>query len=423
MPSGEFYVYGETSNSVFDSQGLILGDYIYKDVESACVYSEDRKAYSYENPNCQDFYLSPYWVARLTPNSSTADETTLLKEYFHRNHAYRVGNLSFQNKILVYEPILSELADAEKELVDTKQKLDFMGSYADGRSTIVDFKDSNSDSEYLNLIDSSPGYEFILFNGHGLPNFHQKNIVPVDVTKTNFFLTEVRSCSVGRFTTTDYIAGNYLFNGGLIVLAASTPVFASGQPNMPLDFGLTHGLTFYEALELGHGSGAANILGDPTLKMRYDYNNDRQSDSPVFDITDENGNAITAVHFSDKNPIAKIRITNNGSSTLEFAEFPQYDKQAYENPNSLNGFTFNKPFRCNSDNDCSFYLLDAGQGGIVESDSTYYLQFSSLQKKSGISPFGYDVMNADRTYSGKMFFISNDPAKPYVEIPFDIKKI
>lgn len=418
VPSGEFYIYG-TPDSVFKSQGYILGDYIYQDIENACVYSENKKAYSYENVNCQNFYLSPYWVARLTPNSSSKNEIILLKDYFHRNHAYRTGNSSFQNKILIYNPILSDVANATKEITNMQQKLNFIDSYSGNRYVMIDFKNQNSDSEYLQFIKS--GYESILFNGHGLPTFHQKNIRSSDITNTNFFLANILSCSVGRFTTPDYLAGNYLFNGGLIVLAASTPVFSTGQPNMTLNFGLTHGLPFYKAVEI-HGTGASNILGDPTLKMRYDYSNKYNSNSPILSITDENGNNITDIHFSNKNPIVKLIIKNNGASTLKIAQFGQYNKAEYENPNSLSGISFNQPFH--SSDEGFYYLLDSGKSAAISLNSAYFLQFSSISSKnSGPSPFGYDIMDAHRTYSGKFFFLSNDPEKPYIEIPFDITKI
>ena len=227
IPTGYFY-HPDVQTGVFTSEGLILGDFIYQDILNACDFSPEHNAFSYKNTECQTTAtIQPYWVARLTPNSSDHSDIELLKNYFKRNHEYRNGLFSFEQKALIYQPVILDFKGNEQQTAidNIKQDLNKFETYPSGKYNFIDIFSSQSDNDYLSNL--SRGYETLIFNGHGTPLFHQKNITSKSQIDAKFFFGNFLSCSVGRFTTKDYIAGKYLFGGGLVSLAPSTPVFAS----------------------------------------------------------------------------------------------------------------------------------------------------------------------------------------------------
>ncbi len=326
IPTGYFY-HPDVPTGVFTSEGLSLGDYIYQDFLNACEFSVERNAFSYKNEECQvGVTIQPYWVARLTPNSSNHSDIELLKDYFKRNHELRNGLYAFEQKVLLYQPVILDYKGTEQETINKIKKdlNSFGGMYPPGNYKFIDIFSPSSDSDYLSELPK--GYETLIFNGHGTPLFHQKNITPKSQINAKFFFGHFSSCSVGRFTTRDYLAGEYLFSGGLVSLAPSVPVFATSDFNAEFHIMLANGVPFYKAIEWSGIGG--NIFGDPTLRMRYNQLKPSQSKIQV------SANQLT---FSKDNPTHEFVIENVSDSPLYFYVRGKYLKQ--KNHSHLNIFS------------------------------------------------------------------------------------
>lgn len=387
IPTGYFY-HPDLSQSVFTSEGLILGDYIYQDILNACDFSSEHNAFSYKNKECQvGVTIQPYWVARITPNSSNRSDVELLKDYFKRNHEFRNGLYSFERKALLYQPVILDYKGTEQETINKiKNKLaSFGGVYPVGSYNFIDIFSSTSDTDYLGEL--SKGYEALIFNGHGAPTFHQKNITPKSQIDSRFFFGNFLSCSVGRFTTKDYLVGKYLFSGGLVSLAASVPVFAGSDFDAEFYLMLENSVPFYRAL--GWSGNGVNILGDPTLKMRYNQSKPTQDRIKV---------SVRQLTFSRENPTHEFTIENISDSPLYFYVRGKYLKQ--KNHSLLDSFSSGMDANAKS-TESGEYLLEPHKKVIANIQSEYFFPYGKI-------PTG--------TYQGKYFIVSSDQRNPVITI-------
>lgn len=332
-------------------------DYYYIDFEGYCsdeykkvikekpsdtytpLYVEDKK-YFYEG-NCQESgqdFQKPFWRGRISPRINKIEK---LKKYFDRNHNYRVGELSYDKKLLAYYPIIQSDYGGREEEVD----FNLTGLYDEVMIVPLN-KDpvvlKNPYGIYEYVVEEVPGetyerlvpsakkyleelkkpYEYVFYDGHGWVLNHQPNINTEDIAnaKPQAMFYEFNSCSVGRFTVDKYIAGEYLFSGkGLVAFAATTPVL-SGPPqfNEYYTINFRNGLIFGEIYNLISHNTAVHVLGDPTLKLRKLKSNARI----CFNQTSLD------FGYSDKGESSprELKITNIGTEDLIFdfkqKEFP-----------------------------------------------------------------------------------------------------
>lgn len=400
LPTGKLYSPEIAPGSIWYSEGLPLHDYIYQDIYDVCKYSKEREAFDYTSPGCEQNRIQPFWVSRLTPNSSLKDTLYLLKDYFKRNHEYRTGQYSYNQQILLYEPILLDYPDQQQRkdvILSIKKFLEFFNMYTENSYNFIDVEKENSDQLYLNEIQKTHKYENLFFNGHGSPTWHQKNFSSSDILNTSFFFGDFRSCSVGRFTTKDYIVGKYLFEGrGLAAIAASVPIFGSDHPNKELYYLLSIGEPLYEAIKIS-GLGATNALGDLTLRMRYDEKpSTHQFDDPIINLSHSH------LYFTNTQPKINLKVKNLGKSTLKFMIYTnRYYKFKEEWQESFSyGYT-------GVEEEIYFshiysYLVNPN------SEAVFTMEF----------PFEFNKPPAG-TYKGEIFILSNDPVNPYISIPFE----
>lgn len=399
IPTGQFY-YGQKTNEVFSQEGLVLSDSIYQDILDTCIYSDEQKAFAIDDSDCSSATKNyPFWVARLSANPSSGDSTSILKDYFNRNHNYRNGFYSYNKKSLIYSPaILDEsVAERPEAIEKVKKSFEFWDINKTSDYYFIDITEKESDTIYSQEIQKPYNYELILFNGHGTPTFHQRNFTSQNLPKANFFYLDMRSCSVGRFTTKNYLAGQYLFSGGLIMVANSVPVFASSLADKELNYLLSKGEPFYEAIKINGIGDAANILGDPTLKMRYGTKKvNYQQGDPIIKTS------YNRLVFSQNNKKIDFKIANLGKSRLYFSVNGKYDKQKNGKFLTSFGYSTNSPIK--SSEGQPFYL-EAGQEGTIVIDTNQFFPYDSLGKG---------------TYKGKLYLLSNDPINYYKIIPFEI---
>ena len=390
VPSGQMYNSDLAGGTVFDSEGYVLGDWIYQDVFGACIYSFAKNAFDDKDPECQTGNTtSLYWVARLTPNSTIASSLSLLKSYFQRNHAFRTSKVTFKNNLLSYLPIISVSQSPAPDLQGFTDRIPGYGTYSTTQAVFIDPNDQNSDQKYFAELAKPNNYEAVIYDGHGAPTFQMKNIKPTDITNTSFVFLDLLSCSVGRFTTPDYLAGQYLFNGGLIEVAATTPVFAATQYDADTYEMLSLGIPFFKAFEYsGFGN---NVLGDPTLQMRYNNNNSSKNGPRMVVPTKD-------LSFSTAHPDQTITIKNSGTKPLLFAVRGKPVQQ--KNSSFIKSFGVGLDSNATSANNKPYTLLP-GKTTTLSFQTKYY--------------FPYDTIPAGK-YKEEFYIVSNDPANPLIEI-------
>ncbi len=191
---------------------------------------------------------------------------------------------------------------------------------------------------------------------------------------------------MGRWTTPDYIAGEYLFSKGLVSLAASTPVFAFYQFEQSTYVLLMQGLPVYKAL-IPNGVGV-NILGDLTLHLPVQT----YSGAPDLQLSQSS----IQISSDTKKPI-EMKIKNNGKQTLYFTDTIKDIMQSGKR--YLKG-------------GCGFASNATQKNGVNE-----LLPGQSADLTFDPICFDHDADLPAGTYKKEILFVSNDPKKPLIEFP------
>lgn len=256
---------GTTAEGAF----LDLSDYFYVDIKKECDYNSNADAiYN----NCfADSTTQPFWVSRLTPPlHEEVEANKLLKDYFTRNHNFRTDRITFQQRYLAHAPILMEMQNPWRKSTIEGFLNKFRSEVSPYKLADVKFiSPESNDNDFFNELRQP--YEYVFYNGHGTPFSVQQDInYQTVITKSpKALFYEFVSCSVGRYSEEKYLAGAFLFNSdALAVLAAQVPIFGITQPNDDFQMFLRAGKTIGEASQYIN-IGAAKILGDGTLKLRY----------------------------------------------------------------------------------------------------------------------------------------------------------
>ena len=220
------------------------------------------------------------WVGRLTASPLSfggVDEVSLLRSYFHRNHQYRVGNLSLTKRALVY--VDDDWAGSAEEWSENV-------GLAYWERTMVADSEMTRAGDYSERL--GQGYEWVQVCAHSSPAlhtfaynsytdwdyFHNDTIPEVDPPA---FFFNLFACSNARFVESDYMGGWYVFNPpyGLAALGSTKTgsmlyfedFYGPLREYKPL------GEAFKEWLaEVGEESRpwfyGMTLLGDPLLDLR-----------------------------------------------------------------------------------------------------------------------------------------------------------
>ncbi|MBI3033599.1 hypothetical protein HYY72_00370 [Candidatus Woesearchaeota archaeon] len=251
-------------------------DVVYFDLQNTCDYDAAGNIESSSLWN-KCGYMAPFhdhqfWIGRITPPQNGMQ---LLKNYFKRNHEYRMGTLQYDKKMLAYLQIVQADVNTgardnvEQEFRDSLKR-GWLYSQSSVDLLIPTDKTCSMDGEYLNKLDQE-SYESVFVNAHGAPTMHECDITSDTIKKhqPKALFYEFRSCSVGDFSNPDYLAGQYLFNGnGLVVSAPPTVVFGASVVDEGMEYLLSRGMTFGDAYR-SVGNANTWLLGDPTLRLRY----------------------------------------------------------------------------------------------------------------------------------------------------------
>jgi hypothetical protein len=224
------------------------------------------------------------WLGRLFASTLTLDgssEIDLLEDYFHKNHLYRCNLAPVPHHALIYSDDNTRFRSSFVDILITN---------AFENHTLVDDPWVTWDTDYEDRL--SQPTEFIQVWVHSNPLLHafenpagqwgyteNWEIKAIDVAA--YFLN-LCACSIARYTTTDYMAGWYVFGRGCALAAlGSTKVgammyFHDFYPSLAeqlrigeayLDWYNAQASSGYYEWEICSFYGMT-IIGDPTLRLQ-----------------------------------------------------------------------------------------------------------------------------------------------------------
>ena len=184
------------------------------------------------------------WIGRINPECITGiNYTKAYKDYFTRNHAYRIGALSRPHKALLY------IDDSWSEWWD--EYLSNFTAYSD-----IDCYYQNSTttpSNYKNNL--TQNYEFVQVLVHSDPHDHYfgvgnppsegyVNYIEIQSLNTQPLFYNLYACSACNLLTNDNLGSHYLFSNNTLTVVGSTK---TGGMNMYQ--------SFYDDLKSGKNFG------------------------------------------------------------------------------------------------------------------------------------------------------------------------
>jgi hypothetical protein len=265
-----------------------VSDYFYQklDKENWTKKTSNTITQTLSQKNSEDRSV---WTSRLySPTINSFDQKIeLLRNYFNKNHDYRVGNLSYDKKMLFVDSQSPKLLEGEDIYQELRSLADNISSYTNlyTDSSYVDIayaldpKDRKQDI----LEKSKINYEIMIVNIHGSSSSQwigeNTYITSKDIqdTKPGSLFIALESCNNGNLTDSNYIAGWYLFSGqSLLVRANTTVTFYVGMNNGLLGSDyfiegyrpISEGYDFGELYRDNDGGHQLVLFGDPTLSIR-----------------------------------------------------------------------------------------------------------------------------------------------------------
>ncbi|MBA7474402.1 hypothetical protein ES707_09754 [subsurface metagenome] len=266
---------------------VFLSDRYYMDLEDAFFTDEDNDG-KFETANyfVKENVARIIWIGRIKPYVTGIEGINLLKNYFERNHQYRMGEISPTERLLVYSPNIHSGPGGTTLEIYLDNMRDSLTSDSDDLSNTlysraeINILVGSSGREYLEELQKD--YEISSTFCHGTQTTQilgdgTISSEDIETAQPKPYFYFLYSCSNGDFTQEDYIGGHYLFDGnGLVVYTTAAPSMAGADEMQKYVEPLALGLTFGEAavLESNGSPGAPSlgipeiILGDPTLHIR-----------------------------------------------------------------------------------------------------------------------------------------------------------
>jgi hypothetical protein len=225
------------------------------------------------------------WVGRILTSTLTLPgetEATLIRNYFAKNHEYRMGNLPLNDRALVY-------VDDDWAAWGTEYSNDVGNRYA--IRTLVNDNEVTRTADYLNRLDDN--YDWISLFAHSWPGGHgfyynggsqfeylyNEQISAAD-PMAHFY--NLFCCSAANYSDSEsegYITGHYVFAQsyglGAVASTKTGSMLNFADFYIPLGTGESIGQAFLDWFILNGETGAAEdsrawfygmtVIGDPTL--------------------------------------------------------------------------------------------------------------------------------------------------------------
>lgn len=408
------------------SQKMISDSYYY-DVFDKCPYSEKKLAYPRSNPYCDPGLANaPFRIFRIKSPIRGEEGYKLLKDYFNKNHEYRIHQGNLIEKALIYPPLVNDIMEESVRKQTIEHGVDQVNNFLHEKLKMYDEKDikvieweetllnPSPDEEYLSELGKNN--EYIHVNAHGCAFSHDFNIDKERINPNTFYI-ELASCDVGNFSE-EYLAGYYLTKGDTMLVSAPTDTLFA--PTLTIRntilWGLVNGETIGESTMLISTDPSTHYFGDPTLRMRYSKtltsNAEIQVDKKAINFgmveacEDDSLNQECLNEESKK--IVKLFITNKGSEELGFViqQIPNFSSRVLDKI-KYSAF-YQLPYAIKiintfcSDGECrpGFFEIPPGEIREVPIELT------------GIRTGGF---------SGNLLIFSNDYDNPILKLPFSMR--
>jgi len=405
----------------YTEDGFFYTDWFYQELSDRCIINSDGQFKESDTENCKPvdaITKADVFVGRIKPPIGGPEGTTLIKKYLDKNHAYRIGKISFNKRMLVYPNIsIYEMGISPDRLnINLDRAILKLHIYSRDQINLITTNDPiKAKQEYLQKLTES--HEIALINTHGSPTSQQiKGNVRItfdDIKDAapNIFFVELLSCSTGSFQKQNYFAGWFLFTGNTLIVRAASAWIASPDllPDPPVEpIFFTRLSTLKLGILIGQmsrrdNSQAVHTFGDPTLKMRsISLDGPKIIASDKLDFGEVAGGDSKSLIYT---------IQNKGDETLEL-------RRTYDGGFTIDGkfsFDINNPTEPASDLNFN--------GFTIVPETPYYsaITIEPGEKKDIIISFAPAVYRKTKlTQTGRyfdiMYFQTNDPARPYLEI-------
>ncbi|MBU2652737.1 MAG: hypothetical protein KKA81_17555 [Bacteroidetes bacterium] len=405
-------------------------DWFYQDLSDYCALANDGKFTATRSCNTLDAVSRrEIFSGRITPPVKGQEGIVLIKKYLDKNHEYRSGNISFQKRLLVYPAaIINEINNKTPAAIKNglDSNFDFSLSRLDRYSKpSVDFiKETsyeNAKTEYLNKLKMN-SYEAALINVHGTTlgqfisgGYGQAEVNYQDIKNVapNIFYVNLLSCSNGAFKELNYLAGWLLFSGNtMVVNAQSQPAFIGGfvadPPVEPVFFiplnTLGSNIPIGDMIRRDDSLFVTQTFGDPTLQLPSDA-----SGGSKLSVSKQELNFGVV----DKVRTETITIRNNSNNILELRRLPNGGLTIDGQPS----VTVLKPENY-IEPPLGVNFLGFDTPSIIPYSEIKVLPNKEITIDIGFAPAAFQKSKLYK--KGKYFdaitFITNDSAKPYLEI-------
>lgn len=371
-------------------------DYYYSEMDNGCSSIGEDTFYCTSTEES----LPDVWVGRIKPPVLGEEGIELLINYFEKNHKYRNGEIAFSNTALYFDDFgifgpedVYDPNSFQSESEYTSEMEDLYGDFYDAGT--IDYVYSHDvdvlKNDYLSKL-SFP-HESVFMSSHASAtrqiihnDTEKRNILPIDIRNANpnAIYIHLEACHPGDFSTTNYLAGWYLFSGNTLVVEANPFLMwgmyqdAFKRMNM-LRLGMSFG--DYWLNSNGRSIGIA-LLGDPTLTLREKPTGPQPHiNQSYFEIN------LGKVKVGDSSR-KELFIFNSGEDTLTLV--------SGTGASSFNG--------------------GEGTGGSIFFPISHTVPDPINPGETGKIAFSFDPTASEGKYSKTQIWHTNDPDNPYFTI-------
>lgn len=243
-------------------------DYYYMELDGSW---QDKTDLDPANPGVLDYLgdgsgdIEPeIWVGRIDASQLSAPPTPYqgtpevwyLKQYFAKNHAFRMGQVNSNGRALIYNAIHNSGTSNHPALAYGASKVDWISANKEDEVSVAGYKTAMGlPYEWARVDVHSTSAE------HGFPlPFPGNNELVTSAGMRNVskaLFVSLRACEAADFTAPDYIAGYYLFDEAVGLTLIGLPGVSKFISDSQL----------YRALS-GHGT---EILPDGSVTPKFEY--------------------------------------------------------------------------------------------------------------------------------------------------------
>lgn len=266
------------------------------------------------------------WMGRLTASPlelDGADEVSLLKNYFYKNHRYRSGFAPIANQALVY-------ADDDWTPFSKNWCIDV--SYGISNRTLVDNPWDTWDTDYKQRL--TEPFELIQLYAHSSSQLHyfanpfgewsHAYNYEIKAIDPQAYFYSLYACSNSRYTAIDYMAGWYVFNMeyglGAVGTTKTGGMLEFDDFYIPLGMKKPIGIAFLEWFQTQGEDGllgdepcwfyGMTLIGDPTLTIQ------EKSGSKILTYNDPYYNSIMMLSQYSNIHYPNVRFTTEKACAL-----------------------------------------------------------------------------------------------------------